>query len=658
MHCHDLGIKIDIPPEARMIVLAGNPNVGKSVFFNALTGLYVDVSNYPGTTLEISHGKFGPDVVIDTPGVYGISSFNDEEKIARDIILSADVVINIVDAVHLERDLFLTQQVIDTGIPVVVALNMLDEAVRQGRQVDVDLLSDLLGVPVIPTVATQKKGIEELKAAVSYARSGHIDHELHSKLHLLHDRVGNQGEALLILEGDPIVAERHGIKPGNDREEIYLMRRARVNDIVGHVVRQTSQGASMGTVLGRLMIQPLTGVPILAVFLYAMYKFIGVFIAVDIVNFTEKIIMKEKYEPFVRALVGHYIPQKTALGTILTGEFGVLTMTVTYILGLLLPLVIGFYLALSAFEDSGYLPRIATLTDRAMTGIGLNGRAVIPIILGFGCVTLATIVTRLLGSERERRIAVFLLGLAIPCSAQLAVIAGLISRVSGAYVFLFALTIFTVLAVAGTMLNRFLPGESTDLLIDLPPLRLPRIENVLKKTFTKSYNFLAEATPLFAVGALLIGILQVTGLLDVLQKLLAPLTVGWLGLPKEAANAFIMGFVRRDFGAAGLASLPLSEIQTIVGLITITLFVPCIASLLVIFKERGRREGLIIWPAILSLAFFIGGLVAQGFRLFGSVYAVIGAVAVILLAAVIIGKMPKPGNTSPIDQNVKQRSSV
>lgn len=638
MHCHDVGIKIDIPDGARKIVLAGNPNVGKSVFFNAFTGLYVDVSNYPGTTLEISHGRYNSDVVIDTPGVYGISSFNDEEKIARDIILGADIVVNIVDAVHLERDLFLTQQVIDTGAPVVIALNMLDEAEHQGRRIDVDLLGDLLGVPVVPTVATKKQGINELKAAIEKARSGHIDPGLHKKLHLLHDRVGNQGEALLILEGDPIVAQRHGIEPGADREEIYLQRRARVNDIIGHVVTQSRNGAGLGSVLGRLMIQPLTGLPILAVFLYGMYKFIGVFIAGDVVGLTEEVVMQGYYEPWMRSLVGRFVSEQSWLGTILIGEFGVLTMTVTYILGLLLPLVFGFYLALSTFEDSGYLPRIATLSDRAMTGIGLNGRAIIPIILGFGCVTLATITTRLLGSDRERKIAVFLLGLAIPCSAQLAVIAGLLSKVSGLYMTLFVLVIFTVLATAGTLLDRVLPGRSTDLLIDLPPLRLPRIDNVMKKTMTKSYHFLVEATPLFAGGALLIGILQVTGLLVVLQKLLQPLTVGWLGLPKEAATAFIMGFVRRDFGAAGLATMQLTEIQTIVGLITITLFVPCIASTLIIFKERGRKEGLLVWPAILGLAFIIGGLTAQTYRLTGSAEAVIGVVLAFLVLIMLFGK--------------------
>jgi len=276
-----------------------------------------------------------------------------------------------------------------------------------------------------------------------------------------------------------------------------------------------------------------------------------------------------------------------------------------------------------------------------MSGIGLNGRAVIPLILGFGCVTLATIVTRLLGSERERRIAVFLLGLTIPCSAQMAVIAGLISKISSLYIITYGLILFTVLAVTGTLLNRLLPGESSELLIDLPPLRLPRIENVLKKTVTKSYHFLVEAIPIFVGGALLIGILQVTGLLETLQKLLQPLTVGWLGLPKEAATVFVMGFVRRDFAATGLASLPLTEMQIVVGLITITLFVPCIASTLIIFKERGRREAFVMWPAIMSLAFLIGGITAQAYRLLGSVKGVLWAALAVLLLAVIIGRIPK-----------------
>ena len=651
-HCHSpAGLK-SIPEGARRIVLAGNPNTGKSVFFNHFTGIYVDVSNYPGTTLEISSGSFGNDVVIDTPGVYGISSFNDEERLARDIILNADLVINIVDAVHLERDLFLTQQIIDTGLPVVVALNMVDETARQGLEVDQILLESLLGVPVVPTVAVRKIGFAELKDRLAGARTGQATPGLDELLDGMALRPESRAEALLVLEGDPVVAKRLGADPGSRREEIYLARRGRVDSIVRQVVRESSGGALPPVLLSRWMIRPITGLPILALMLYAMYQAIGVFIAGTVVGFTEETVMQGWYEPAVRALAARLIPLESIPGIILTGEFGLLTMTATYVLGLLMPLVVGFYFFLSLFEDSGYLPRIATLVDRLLTGMGLNGRGVIPLILGFGCVTMATITTRLLASERERRIAILLLGLTIPCSAQMGVIAGMLASVGGWFVALYALVIFSVLVIIGTVLNAVLSGRSTDLLIDLPPLRLPRPDNVLKKTATKSYGFLKEAFPLFALGALMISLFQLTGVLSFLQDLLAPLTVGWLKLPAGAATAFIMGIVRRDFGAAGLSGMHLSPDQAVAALITITLFVPCIASVLVIFKERSRLEAAMIWGSSWALAFLVGGLVAQLYAAFGgtggtaAVPPVILTFAGITLATVLacrLGRRKKTG---------------
>ncbi|MTI81725.1 MAG: ferrous iron transport protein B [Firmicutes bacterium] len=616
-HCHSIGMHIEVPENGKKIVLVGNPNAGKSVFFNYLTGMYVDVSNYPGTTLEISHGRLGEDVVVDTPGVYGISSFNDEERVARDVILAADVVINVVNAVQLERDLFLTQQVIDTGVPVVVALNMVDEAEKQGMEIDVDLLTDLLGVPVIPTVAIKKNGLDKVRNSVSDARPGLVEAKLQKQLDVMLNRVGNQGEALLILEGDPAVSERHAVEPGELREEIYRQRRERVNDIVQHIIKEINTKTNLATSLGQMMVRPATGIPILAIALYLMYKVIGVFIAGTVVGVTEETIMLGKYEPAVRGFVGQFMAEESALGTILIGEFGVLTMTVTYVLGLLMPLVAGFYFFLSLFEDSGYLPRIATLVDRVLSSIGLNGRAIIPMILGFGCVTMATIVTRMLGSERERRITIFLLGLTIPCSAQLGVILGLLAPLGGQYVLLYITAVFSVLVVVGTLMHTTLSGKSTDLLIDLPPLRLPRVDNVVKKTATKSYQFLKEAFPLFAFGAFLISTFQVTGILKALQNLLAPLTVGWLQLPAEASTAFVMGIVRRDFGAAGLADLSMGAMATVVALITITLFVPCIAAIMVLFKERSKKEAALMWTGSLTIAFLVGGLVAKLATAFG-----------------------------------------
>ena len=611
MHCHDVAAELkNIPENAEKIVLAGNPNTGKSVFFNAFTGLYVDVSNFPGTTIEISHGKYEDYIVLDTPGVYGVSSFNDEETVARDIITSADIVVNIVDAVHLDRDLFLTQQIIDMGIPTVVALNMMDEAESQGIEIDVDKLSKELGVPVIPTVAIRNKGIDEVKRRVSEAKVGNASPEVTSKIDEMTDKVHNRPEALLILEDDENIAERHGMECANLREDIYTSRRQRVNDIIDNVVTDTRESSGFKEKLSRYMINPWTGIPILLGVLYVVYKLIAVFVAQTVVGITEETIMMGMYEPFIRGIVDNWISLDSAIGTILVGDFGVLTMTFTYVLGLLLPLVAGFYFALSIMEDSGYLPRVATLVDRVLMKIGLNGRAIIPLILGFGCVTMATITTRLLGSKREKFIATALLGFTIPCSAQLGVIGGLIAPLGWEMFALYIGTIFIVFVLIGTALAKVMPGQTTDLLIDLPPLRLPRMVNVLKKTWNKSYAFIKEAGPLFALGAFIIGVMQVTGALNALIDFVAPITTGLLKLPKETAVAFIMGVIRRDFGAAGLTSLSLSALETVISLVVITLFVPCIAAIMVLFKERSAKDAAIIWGGSWILAFGVGGIMA------------------------------------------------
>ena len=495
------------------VVLAGNPNVGKSVVFNALTGTYVDVSNFPGTTVELTRGRLGDRDVVDTPGVYGVSSFNDEEAVARDVILEGDAIVNVVDAVHLERDLFLTLQLIDMGKPMVVALNMADEARKRGVGIDRDLLGDLLGVPVIETVAVTGAGMDELAANIERARPGHADPDLERDLVLLASRVGGRAEALMVLEGDEIVSARHGLEPGVQRDEIYTRRRLRVNDICGHIVSETTHGASFSTKLSHAMMHPLTGVPMLIALLAGMYVVLGQWIAGGLVGITEGSIMLNHWVPFVERVVGAVFAPGSAMYTLLAGEFGVLTMTPTYLLGVILPLVTGFYLLLALLEDSGYLPRIAALADRSLTTLGLNGRAVIPLILGFGCVTMGTLTTRILGSKRERFIATALMAIAVPCSAQIAVIAALMTQTGPVYAAGYLVALLAIFVALGTVLNRLMPGTSTDLLIDLPSLRVPRLDNVFRKTGVKVYHFMKEVALFFLAGAALISILQVTGAL-------------------------------------------------------------------------------------------------------------------------------------------------
>lgn len=593
------------------IVIAGNPNVGKSVIFNYLSGIYVDVSNFPGTTIDITKGKYKNFDVYDTPGIYGVSSFNDEEKVARDIIIDADIIINVIDSVHIERDLFLTQQLIDMGKRLVVVLNFMDEVRKHHIKIDIERLKQLLGVPVIPTIAIKKEGFKELENAILEAKQGYQEKDLHYKLHDMLKLVGSQAEALLILEGDMYIAKKHGIKPLNFREQIYIQRRNRVNQIINQVLQEKSIPKHISSLIGRWTLNPITGIPILIGILYSAYLIIGKLVAQDLVGFTESYFGNQLWENWIRTVTIKFISPNSFLSTLLIGEFGVFTMGVTYLIFLLLPLVFAFYISLSILEDTGYIPRLATLVDKSMNFLGLNGKAVIPLILGFGCVSAATITTRLLSNEREKTIAVTILQFAIPCSAQLAVITALLMSAGLKALLIYVSVIFLVLVALGTILNKILKGESTPLLIDLPPIRLPRFSNVMQKTMIKTFSFMKEAAPWFFFGAATIATLQAAGLLDVWQKALTPLTQGWLKLPSQASTAFVMGLVRRDFGAAGLYDLSMSPMQTVVALITITLFVPCITSILIMYKERGWRQATIIWIGTWIVSFLIGGVVAQ-----------------------------------------------
>lgn len=645
------------------IALVGNPNVGKSCFFNHFSGVYVDVSNFPGTTVTISKCEYKDFEIYDSPGVYGVSSFNEEEKVARDIILQADRVINIVNSLHLERDLFLTLQLIDMGKKVSVVLNFCDELHKRKIKVDVKKLSSLLGVEVYETTAVDKTGFENLDDAIEKAREGHKSSELQSSINNFLDITKDQGTALLLLEGDFEAVDKFGNVENiaESREKVYISRRIRVNEIVDQVEWEDTKKGEFFNYIGKLALNPLTAFPMMILVLGIMYVLIGDLVSQRFVSYTENKIGKKIFEYNVKSLIAknastgidvtvldgndNVIEKKSfsfenglsgnqelaaefekissqpnadtdfhfhnKILKLFFGEFGVITMTITYLLFLLTPLVVAFYFLMAILEDSGYLPRLATMLDRTFNRIGLNGKAVIPIILGFGCITMANITTRLLGTEKERTIVTAILQFVIPCSAQLAVITVLLSGAGFVPLLIFIAVIGTILIILSTILSKFLPGESTPLLLDLPAMRFPRMSNVFKKTYFRATGFMKEAGFWFFVGALGIGIMQITGLLELWVRLLEPLTTQWLKLPREAATAFVMGMVRRDFGAAGLFDLHLTSMQITVAIITITLFVPCIASFVVMLKERGWKEGMAIWAATWITAFFVGGIVAQ-----------------------------------------------
>lgn len=627
------------------VALVGNPNVGKSVVFNYLTSSYVDVSNYAGTTIEVSVGnlklseteKLGSNFafqIVDTPGIYSVSNLQEEETVTRDYILEADLIINVVSALSLGRDLFLTKQLADMGKPMLVLINQYDEAKKHKINVKVKVISQALGLDVELSSATLGEGLEELRTYIlnfidnAKFKPGRISKEVDNYCVPYLEMVFDRASALLIAEADAEVAKANDIvlplNATSRRKEIYNIRNREVDELVRESVSEI-QFEWMDK-LGDLFLNPVIGSLTAVIVVYTfLFLFLGVFVAGTTVDFLENSIFKAYYEPFMRNLVGSIIPYDSssmagtlftdparALGTILVGDYGVLTLTITYLYALLLPLVFGFYLGLAFLEDSGYLPRLAVLVDGVLSSLGMNGRAIIPLILGGGCVTMATVTTRLLSTKKEKLITIALLGLTIPCSAQLGVIQGLLTNVGGFLPWLiWGGTLFLVFVLTGLVLNKLVPGECGHFVSDIPPIRLPVFKNLMQKTIQRTKVFMNEAIPAFFIAALVVSVLQVTGILKNIINWAEPIMADVLLLPKEVTLSFILGMIRRDFGAFGLMEIPLSAAQLVTVCVVLTLFVPCIATVAVMIKEKNLKIAMGIWVSSWILALGIGAILAR-----------------------------------------------
>ena len=558
------------------IVLVGNPNVGKSVLFHRLTGRYATVSNYPGTTVALTKGRalIGAEVcdVVDTPGINLLEGpLSEDERVTRDVLAQggADLAVQVADARNLRRALMLTSHLADVGLPMVLVLNMVDEARLRGVAVDAARLSEQLGIPVVETVAPEGRGLAELRAALPLAAT---------------PRAGRAG--------------------GLDHVAWAGVTATRVRQIHAVPARRFQEW------LGRAVRQPLTGVPILALVLYLTYLIVGVFGAQTLVGLLEDRLFGRYLNPAAIALVSR-IPF-ALVRDFLIGEYGLVTMGLTYALAIVLPVVTTFFLVFGFLEDSGYIPRLALFSDRLFRAMGLNGKAVLPMVLGLGCDTMATMTTRILGTPKERLIAITLLALGVPCSAQLAAIMGILGGIS----FQALLTLFGVvlsqMLIVGFLAARVLPGDRSEFILELPPLRLPRARNLVTKTVLRIRWYLGEAVPLFLIGTALLFVLDRVGVLAALIRAARPIVTGALGLPPQAAPVFVMGFLRRDYGAAGLFSMAdsgaLSAAQSVVALTVMTLFVPCVANLLMIIRERGIRTGFAILAAVTVIALGAGTL--------------------------------------------------
>jgi ferrous iron transport protein B len=449
----------------------------------------------------------------------------------------------------------LTAQIAELGKPMVLVLNMLDEARARGVRIDSRGLSQQLGIPVIEAVAPEGQGLAELRAALPAAARPTV------MLDPLHDR---------LRWADSTAARFRRF------ESVSL---GRVQEWFGRAVRQ-----------------PLTGLPILAAVLYLTYLFVGVVGAQTLVELLEDGLFGRYVNPTAADLAAR-VPV-ALVRDFFVGEYGLITMGLTYAIAIVLPVVTTFFLVFGFLEDSGYIPRLAIFSDRLFRAMGLNGKAVLPMVLGLGCDTMATMTTRILGTPKERLIAITLLALGVPCSAQLATIMGILGGISvWALVTLFAV-VLSQMVLVGFLAARALPGDRSEFILELPPIRLPRLRNLLTKTALRVRWYLGEAVPLFLIGTALLFVLDRVGLLASLSSAAQPIVSGALGLPPRAAEVFVMGFLRRDYGAAGLFTMArdgtLSGVQALVALTVMTLFVPCVANLLMIIRERGARVGFAI----------------------------------------------------------------
>jgi ferrous iron transport protein B len=633
------------PARGKKVALVGNPNVGKSVLFNALTGAYVTVSNYPGTSVEVARGSTVIEGVtceiIDTPGMYSILPITEEERVARDILLneSPDLVIHVLDARNLERMLAMTIQLIEAGLPVALVVNIMDEAERMGLEIDIPLLQEKLAIPVVGAATAKKRGVAEIRALIAthekkeqavFGYSAWLERDIEEVSSLLTGDyfLSRKALALLLLQRDEEVAvlvgeaegERYAAIEEKVREKTFerrgsfhldlsMERKGVVRGVMSGVLRlPDKRRMTMGERLSNLATRPLTGVPLLLIVLYyGLYEFVGKFGAGTIVDFLEGTIFKGYVNPWITGVVKGIIPWEV-VQELFIGEYGVITLGIRYAVAIILPIVATFFLFFSVLEDSGYFPRLALLVDRLFKKIGLTGRAVIPMVLGFGCDTMATMVTRTLETVRERIIATLLLALAIPCSAQLGVILSLLSKAPGALA-VWSVCMLLVFLAVGFLAAQVMPGEAPMFYMELPPMRLPQLSNILTKTYTRMQWYFMEILPLFILASVLLWLGKITHFFEKMVDWMTP-AMAAMGLPRESAIAFIFGFFRRDYGAAGLYDLQekglLNPRQLTVAAVTLTIFIPCVAQFLIMKKERGLKVALAIAIFVSLLAFASG----------------------------------------------------
>lgn len=571
------------------VVIVGNPNVGKSALVNHLTGVGATVSNYPGTTVEVLEGESEFSGVrlrfADLPGVYSVQGCLEEERVVLDYLKSAKpgLIVDVVDASKLERNLFLTLQLLSLGRPVLVALNFHEEAEEKGMTVSAERLSRLLRVPVVKVNAVRGNGVDALVR-----------------------------KCVSMLEKPPAVKRKAGF-------EAVEKTHARAAAIALKVVSRSGKraSASLGW-LDDITTSPVSGTLTLFAVLGSLLASLFV-VGGGLAELLGSLFEAYASPPLLHAI--SFVPS-VVLQEILRFMF---VDGINAGLQIAVPYVLVFYFVISFLEDSGYLPRMAFLIDKVMHKLGLHGRAVIPMMLGFGCSVPAIISTRLMSNSRERLLTTILIML-IPCSARTAVILGAVGVFLGwQYAVLLYGFIFVLILAAGLVLGKVLPGERLGLVMEIPPYRLPDVKNVLMKTWVRVSDFIFVAFPFVFFGSGVLGGLKALGLLPVLLKPLEPVTVGWLMLPAAAGITLVFGVLRKELalemlivlgGSANLISF-MTPLQVFVFAFVAAIYVPCIATIGVLNREFGWKKSLIISLSTIAVAVLLGGLVVRVFPALG-----------------------------------------
>ena len=546
----------------KQIALMGCPNVGKSVIFSRLTGVNVVSSNYPGTTVDFIRGttfisgeKFG---LIDVPGTYSLEATSKAEEVARTMLQDADFLINVVDATHLERNLYLTLEILERKKPSVIALNLWDETKHLGIEIDVAKLEQMLGVPVITTCALCGTGIRELASKVGDAQPSKTIAPMSDE-----DRWLKVGE---IIRDVQVVQHRH------------------------HTIRERLTDAT---------VKPITGIPIAILAILFMFLFI-ITLGNAILDYLMDPLFYGYYGPWIVGVVNSFAPSGL-LHDILIGtstlesldfeqSLGILTTGLYVPFGMVLPFIITFYLMLSLLEDLGYLPRLAILVDTGLHKLGLHGAAIVPTILGCGCNVPGALATRILETEKQRFIAMTLMAISVPCMAQSAMIFAILGRYGIRWILIVYSTLLVLYIVLGLVLKRLVKGESPELLLEVPSYRKPDPVTLLKKTWSKAYGFLAEAVPFVILGIFIVNLLYVFGVIDVLSMVFSPILTAVLGLPEGAIVALMLGILRKDLAIGMLLPLGMSPQQLTVACIILATYFPCIATFVVMLRELGVRD--------------------------------------------------------------------